>query len=231
MLSPYELVEKKLGRAASRAIADFSMIEEGDRLLVAVSGGKDSYTMLHLLRSLQRKAPIRFELRVVNVDQGHPGYPGTSLARVHGTRGIRLHDDRGGYLLDRHGEDPEGQDVLLALLAPSPRHPLPGRAGARLQQNRPRPSPGRRAPDALSQPFVRGSARRDAAAPGGRRRVRSSSSGRSSTAPRKTFARSRIWRSFRFCRATCAVRRSTSSAKRWRGSSISSSANTPAPRR
>ena len=79
MLSPYELVEKKLGRAASRAIADFSMIEEGDRLLVAVSGGKDSYTMLHLLRSLQRKAPVRFELRVVNVDQGHPGYPGHLL--------------------------------------------------------------------------------------------------------------------------------------------------------
>src|SRR5579859_8101987 len=79
MLSPYELVEKKLGRAASRAIADFSMIEEGDRLLVAVSGGKDSYTMLHLLRSLQRKAPVSFRLRVVNVDQGHPGYPGHLL--------------------------------------------------------------------------------------------------------------------------------------------------------
>jgi tRNA 2-thiocytidine biosynthesis protein TtcA len=75
MLPPYEALEKKLGRAASRAIADFSMIEEGDRLLVAVSGGKDSYTMLHLLRSLQRKAPVHFDLRVVNVDQGHPGYP------------------------------------------------------------------------------------------------------------------------------------------------------------
>jgi tRNA 2-thiocytidine biosynthesis protein TtcA len=79
MHSPYELVEKKLGRAVSRAIADFSMIEEGDRLLVAVSGGKDSYTMLHVLRSLQRKAPVSFELRVVNVDQGHPGYPGHLL--------------------------------------------------------------------------------------------------------------------------------------------------------
>jgi tRNA 2-thiocytidine biosynthesis protein TtcA len=79
MRSRHELVEKKLGRAASRAIADFSMIEDGDRLLVAVSGGKDSYTMLHLLRSLQRKAPVRFELRAVNVDQGHPGYPGHVL--------------------------------------------------------------------------------------------------------------------------------------------------------
>jgi tRNA 2-thiocytidine biosynthesis protein TtcA len=77
--TPYEALEKKLGRATSRAIADFSMIEQGDRLLVAVSGGKDSYTMLHLLRSLQRKAPIDFAIRVVNVDQGHPGYPGHVL--------------------------------------------------------------------------------------------------------------------------------------------------------
>ena len=75
----YDLLEKKLSRAASRAIADFSLIAEGDRILVAVSGGKDSYTMLHLLRALQRKAPVSFALRVVNVDQGHPGYPGHLL--------------------------------------------------------------------------------------------------------------------------------------------------------
>jgi tRNA 2-thiocytidine biosynthesis protein TtcA len=74
-----ELLEQKLTRGMSQAITDFAMLEEGDRVLVAVSGGKDSYTMLHLLRLLQRRAPIDFDLRVVNVDQGHPGYPGHVL--------------------------------------------------------------------------------------------------------------------------------------------------------
>jgi tRNA 2-thiocytidine biosynthesis protein TtcA len=76
-----EAIEKKLGRAVSRAIAHFNMIEEGDRILVAVSGGKDSYTQLYLLRALQRKAPVHFDLLAVNVDQGHPGYPGDVLRR------------------------------------------------------------------------------------------------------------------------------------------------------
>jgi tRNA 2-thiocytidine biosynthesis protein TtcA len=75
-----DAIERKLARAMARAISDFAMIAEGDRILIAVSGGKDSHTMLELMRNLQRRAPVRFVLKVVNVDQGHPGYPGHLLA-------------------------------------------------------------------------------------------------------------------------------------------------------
>jgi tRNA 2-thiocytidine biosynthesis protein TtcA len=72
-------IERRLSRAMSRAIRDFNMIADGDRIMVAVSGGKDSYTMHHMLASLARRAPISFSLVAVNIDQGHPGYPGHVL--------------------------------------------------------------------------------------------------------------------------------------------------------
>jgi tRNA 2-thiocytidine biosynthesis protein TtcA len=84
-------IERRLSRGLARAITDFAMLEDGDRVMVCVSGGKDSYTMLHLLRELARRAPIRFELVVVNVDQGHPGYPADRLRKYMREEGYDFH--------------------------------------------------------------------------------------------------------------------------------------------
>ncbi len=68
-------LEKRILRATAQAIQDFALVEDGDKILVAVSGGKDSYTLLHVLMRLRERAPIDFELVAVNLDQGQPGYP------------------------------------------------------------------------------------------------------------------------------------------------------------
>jgi tRNA 2-thiocytidine biosynthesis protein TtcA len=81
MASRVTQLEKELARELGRCVADFDLITPGDRIMVCMSGGKDSYTMLHLLERARRRAPVPFSLLAVHLDQGHPGYDGAPLER------------------------------------------------------------------------------------------------------------------------------------------------------
>ncbi|MCH8497541.1 MAG: tRNA 2-thiocytidine(32) synthetase TtcA [Marinobacter sp.] len=87
----FNKLQKRLRREIGQAIADFNMIEAGDKVMCCLSGGKDSYAMLDILLNLQRSAPVQFDIIAVNLDQKQPGFPEEVLPNYLAALGIEYH--------------------------------------------------------------------------------------------------------------------------------------------
>jgi tRNA 2-thiocytidine biosynthesis protein TtcA len=104
-------LEKRLCRQVGKAIVEYNMIEEGDRVMVCLSGGKDSYTMLDILLKLRERAPIDFEIIAVNLDQKQPGFPEDVLPAYLKQKGVQFHIEEADTYSIVMDKIPEGKTL------------------------------------------------------------------------------------------------------------------------
>ena len=110
---------KNIVRKAGRAIGDFGLINDGDRILVALSGGKDSWALLHVLAELRKKAPVEFSLLAVNIDPGFPGFPSGMVEERLRSVGFEYHIERSnifGVIKEKKGAEEQGYCSFCARL-------------------------------------------------------------------------------------------------------------------
>ncbi|MBI5189607.1 MAG: tRNA 2-thiocytidine(32) synthetase TtcA [Nitrospirae bacterium] len=112
-------LERNIVRKAGRAIGDFGLIEDGDRVMVALSGGKDSWTLLHVLEALRRKAPVRFGIVAVTVHPGFPGFRSDDVEDWLREHGFEYHIERSnmyGVIAEKMGPEEGGWCSFCARL-------------------------------------------------------------------------------------------------------------------
>ena len=163
-------LETRIAKKVTKAITDHNLIEDGDRVMVGLSGGKDSWALIQILDVLQKRAPIDFSLVAVNIDSGYEGYEHHKLTETCAARGWELHVEHtniGETIEDILDDD---DDAVLAVRAAAPRRALPAGRHGRRDQDRARPPRRRLHRDAAAERLLPGRAQGDAGAAGLRQR-------------------------------------------------------------